>query len=92
MTTTEFIVPALPAGVGWADDWQPEGYRVIFTAAHPIDGADLTVDGWAVQHADGPVDEWAVCLPTACELIPAQARALAQKLVAVADLIDRWVE
>lgn len=91
---TQIARPALPAGADvdpeLNDDWQPEGYRCVWT---PPVGPEC-IRGVVIQYADGSIGTEGSDAPLvyigASEYTPAVARSVADSIHGAADLIESW--
>lgn len=98
MSTTNHVPPALPQGATSCTEWQLDGdelYRLVYTGEQVIAGCDVRTQLCATQHPDGSLSgedpfEIYVHVPGGGDLSGAQARALAQILLAAAEQADRW--
>ena len=100
MTPTTSCVPC-PSGADESGDWVDRDhvytrpYRLAYCHRHDIAGLHLTVEGSAIQLADGTVDGETepprVNIFVSPEMFStAAARELAAALLAVADQLDGW--
>jgi hypothetical protein len=103
--TTATTTPRAPLPVGadesgsWIDVTEDpiygQGFRIAYCHRHDIAGLHLSVEGSAIQLADGTVD--GEIEPPCVNIIvspemfsTAAARELAAALIAVADQLDGW--
>ncbi|MDD4865731.1 MAG: hypothetical protein PHQ28_00940 [Mycobacterium sp.] len=88
MTTT-----GIPSGAVIVDEWQPEGYRVVWSARHGTDAEPEAVWASCRQFSDGSLGELLVHVHLRDDyggITPAAARQLGVALINAADQADAW--